>query len=58
MRAVRHMVKVRKAKTEAPPSMLGIAMFNVETSAFRLSPWHVVGIVAAFVIIELLLQML
>ncbi len=52
------MVKVKRAKTEAPPSMLGIAMFNVETSAFRLSPWHVVGIVAAFVIVELLLWML
>lgn len=53
-----NMVKLRKTKTEAPPSMLGIAMFNVDTSTIQLQPIHIVGIVVAFVVIELLLSML
>jgi len=53
-----NMVKLRKTKTEAPPSMLGIAMFNVNTSTIQLQPIHVVGIVVAFIVIELLLAML
>jgi len=52
------MVKVKKARTEAPPTMLGIAMFNVDTSNIKLQPIHIVAIVLAFVIIELLLQMM
>ncbi len=38
--------------------MLGIAMFNVDTSTIQLQPIHVVGIVVAFVVVELLLSML
>lgn len=52
------MVKARRTKTETPPSMLGVAMFNVETSTVQLQPAHVVGIVVAFVVVEILLSLL
>jgi len=46
----------RKARVEAPPNMLGIMRFNVDTTKLRLDPKTVLGIVIGFVLLVIILQ--
>jgi|GEM_PF-3040506 len=50
------MAKIKKEKLEAPPSMLGILNFNVDTSSIRLSPYAVLGITLGFALLVLIMN--
>ncbi len=41
-------------KVEAPPTMLGILRFDVDTSTWHVSPQVVLGAILVFILIELL----
>ena len=46
----------KKVKVEAPPSMLGIMRFDVDTAKIRLTPQAVLGIIIGFVALVLILS--